>query len=262
MVQLLHSELTYYLRGLGFRIHNALHGGHEEKDYESAVVWSLVRDNIPFRQQPRYQVDYKGQQIGEYYPDLTVADKLLVDFKVAPSIEPLHKAQGIAYLAVTQLELALIMNFGAKSMQFERLPNFTKDRKREAWRVSLPSDILYPELTNQLLDVLHEVHFLVGPGFLSQIYRRATRIELALRQLPFDYLKQLPLTFEGNQIKLIETRLFYIEQRVLLATIALSSITPRHTEKMRWAMRQTNCKLGLIANFYPSRLECRFLRIG
>jgi hypothetical protein len=49
-----HGELTYYLRGIGFRIHNALKGGHAEQIYEEAVVWILDKENIPDCRQPQF----------------------------------------------------------------------------------------------------------------------------------------------------------------------------------------------------------------
>ena len=58
------------------------------------------------------------------------------------------------------------------------------------------------------------------------------------------------------------TRLFVVEQKLLVATVALAQITSKHTERLRWAQRETGCPLGLIANFYPSALDLRFYRLG
>lgn len=261
MTDFSHGDLTYYLRGIGFRIHNALKTGHEEDVYEQAMVWALARDKVPFRQQVQYRIDYKGKQVGEYYPDLVLADgKVIVDFKATPEITSQHKAQVLSYLAVTHAELGLIMNFGGASLQTERLPNFLHKRKPLTWRAEAPVDNSYPHLTNQVLETLHIVHHELGPGFLSQIYRRATRIELALQRLNFIYLKELPLFFEGHHLTTVKTRLFLIENTMLLATFAALGITVQHTDRMHWAMQATKAKLGLIANFYPSRLEMRVLR--
>ena len=56
MSGLIYAEFVYYLQGLGFRIHNALKGGHDEQAYEEAVVWLLAKDNVPFQRQPIYYV--------------------------------------------------------------------------------------------------------------------------------------------------------------------------------------------------------------
>jgi len=263
MTKLLYADLTYYLRGVGFRIHNALKGGHAECDYEAALVWALTTDGVPYRQQPVYRIAYKGQQIGEYRPDLVLADDdVIVELKAAPQIEPLHKAQTLSYLAVTQAQLGLIMNFGAKKLHVERLPNFVQQRQVAPQAATRRFDLLYSDLTEGILAALHEAHRVLGPGFLHQVYRRAARIELSDHRLNYRYIKELPLRFEGHTIAAKPTRLFYIEQKVLLATVALKKVTEAQREKLRWAMLQMDCRLGIIANFYPGALDTQFVRVG
>lgn len=78
MTQLLYSDLTYYLRGVAFRIHNTLKGAHDERTFERtferALIAALAADGISFQIQPKYWVWYKDHQVGEYRPDLTLAD--------------------------------------------------------------------------------------------------------------------------------------------------------------------------------------------
>lgn len=261
MAELLHADLTYYLRGAGFHIQNKLGSGHDEKDYEQALVYKLEADGVAFQRQARYTLTYRGKQIGEYYPDLTLADgKVQLDLKAAPSITGLHKAQLLSYLAVTGAELGFLMNFGAASMQYERLPNFLSNRQRKP-ASSPPQGLLYPELTTPLLQALHRVYFTLGPGFLHQIYRRATRIELREAGLNFAYVKELPLAYAGQVIATKATRLFWVEEKLLVATVAFRQILPAHEDKLRWAMRTLDCPLGLIANFYPTQLGVHFLRV-
>ena len=261
MTALLYADRTYYLRGVGYRIHKQLRGGHAELDYENALVTALEQDSVAFLRQPLYQVEYRNQQIGKYYPDLVLEDGMLqLDLKATPQIIPLHKAQMLSYLAVTQANLGLIMNFGSTEMQYERLPNFLHERVRQFEPPPASADLLFPALTGQVLDALFAVHWTLGPGFLHQIYRRAARIELAHRTINFIYLKELPLRYNGQVIAIKPTRLLNVDGKLLVATLALQQITPTHTEKLRWTMNETGCQLGIIANFYPSRLEIRFLR--
>jgi len=262
MTQLLHKELTYYLRGLGFRIHKVLGGGHPEKYYETAVVAGLEADHIPFLHQHTYWITYRNQQVGQYRPDFTLADGAVqLDLKAAPQITSLHKAQLLSYLAVTSAELGFIMNFGASSMQYERLPNFLSSRQRSPVQRPLDPKLMDFELTKQVLDALYTVHFALGPGFWHRVYRRATRIELAQLGVPFAYLRELPLSYAGQVIGMRPTRLLLVDQTLLLATVALDQITATHTEKLRWAQRETGCRLAILANFAPAQLDVRFLRI-
>lgn len=262
MTQLLHKELTYYLRGLGFRIHNTLGGGHPERFYESAVVAELEANHIPYLQQHTYFIYYRNQQVGQYRPDITLEDGAVqLELKAAPDITPLHKAQVLSYLAVTNAELGFLMNFGSRSMQYERLPNFLSSRQRSPLQRLFDPTLLHVELTKQVLDALYTVHFTLGPGFWHKVYRRATRIELRHMGVPFTFLNQLPLTYGGQTLGMRPTRLILVDRKVLLATVALDRVTASHTEKLRWAQRETGCQLAILANFAPSQLDVRFLRI-
>ncbi|MCB9150834.1 MAG: GxxExxY protein [Caldilineaceae bacterium] len=262
MTELLHRELVYYLQGVGFRIHNALKGGHNEVDYEESLAWVLQSDNIKFVRQPTYPIFYKEIQIGAFRPDLVVGDnEVLPELKVAPQIEPMHLAQTLSYLGVTGADLGLVMNFGASSMQYKRLPNFLPNRRaKPAFSQSNASNLLFPELTRTILNALYEVHHLIGPGFLHQVYRRAVRVEIGLQGVNHKYVKELPLRFERIELGMKPVHMFWAESKILIAVWALQQIKPRQTEKLRWVMRQLGCPLGLIANFYPSKLDVRFIR--
>ena len=93
MIELLHGELTYKLRGIAFHIHNELRGGHAESVYETALAYALEAAALPFQRQPVYRVTYREQQVGEYRPDFMLCDgALLLELKATPAIEPLHRA--------------------------------------------------------------------------------------------------------------------------------------------------------------------------
>ncbi len=262
MTELLHADLTYRLRGIGFQIHNALGGGHPEKNYDTALAIAFEAAGIPFLQQPTYLVHYRNQQVGKYRPDYTLANGAVqLDLKAAPAIQPIHQAQLLSYLAVTEAQLGFIMNFGASSMQFARFPNFLQERRREPPQFVPDHRLLHFDVSKSILDALYTVHSTLGPGFFHHIYRQATRIELSHVGLNATYFKELPLRYAGEVIDMRPTRLFFVEQKILLATDALRQVQAQHTEKFRWAMREVDCQLGLIANFYPSRLETRFLQI-
>ncbi|MEZ4709142.1 MAG: GxxExxY protein [Caldilineaceae bacterium] len=265
MGKLLHGDLTYYLRGISFQIHNELKGGHIERYYEEALMIALDADGVPYRNQPTFWVYYKGYRVGEYRPDFTVAeDRVILELKAQPAISQLHKAQVLSYLAVTDAELALIMNFGAPSMQFARVPNFLKMKAEQRLAflptINLPPNWANAELTHRILDGLCEVHQILGAGFQHKVYRRASHIELAQRGLDVQYIQQLPLHFRNTELGQRQTYLFHVEQKILLAAVALYDLTPKHTEVMRWAMDVLNCPQGMIANFYPNRLDVRYFR--
>lgn len=265
MTELLHADLTYTLRGIAFSVHNELRGGHEEAVYETALAYAFEDAGVPYQEQPVYHIEYRGQQVGEYRPDFAVGGgRVLIDLKAAPQVQPFHKAQMISYLAVTHAELGLIMNFGAQAMQIERIPNFLAHRQVEANPPPIPEDgkLLYPELCHRTLDALAQVHHTLGIGFLHQVYRRAARVELAARYIEHDYLKELPISYKGHVIKMTPTRLLLVENKLLLATVAMQAIPTSASERLRWAMNVTGARLGLIVNFYGTRLGLQFVRQG
>lgn len=261
MSTLLHADLTFYLRGVGFKIRNELGGSHPEAIYEDALAWQLEADGVPFMRQASYEVHYKGRRIGLYRPDIMVENGAVgLELKVAPNIEPVHKAQGISYLAVTKAELLLLMNFGASSMQFERLPNFLEKRIHRVGEFSPSRDFLYPEITKTILDGLYEIHYTLGPGFLHKLYAQAALYELSQRALRIVHTRKLPIRYQGQILGETPTNLLLIENKILLATVGLPRLTHRLSERLRWAMRELNCPLGIVANFYPSKLDVRFYR--
>jgi GxxExxY protein len=73
------------------------------------------------------QVYYGGQVVGEYFADLLVQDKIILELKVAEEISTAHEAQLINYLKATNLEVGLVLNFGPKP-EFKR-KIFTNARK-------------------------------------------------------------------------------------------------------------------------------------
>lgn len=263
MTELLHADLTYKLRGIAYRIHNHLHGGHAERVYEEALAIALEAAAVPFRRQPVYCIEYSGKQVGEYRPDFALQDgKVLAELKATPEITALHKAQAISYLAVTGADLALIMNFGGASMAVERVPNFVRERQINAYspQVLASSEVLFPALSLRVLDALGHVHRVVGPGFLHQVYRRATRIEFTRRQIEHVYIRELPIRYDGHLIQMQPTRLLHVDNKLLVAIVALREITATETERLKWAMNMTQSRLGLIANFHGTRLEPCFIR--
>lgn len=78
--------------------------------------------------------------------------------------------------------------------------------------------------------------------------------------VPFTFLRELPLSYAGQVLGMRPTRLLLVDRKVLLATVALDRVTASHTDKLRWAQRETGCQLAMLANFAPSQLDVRFLR--
>lgn len=265
MTELIHGDLTYRIRGVLFDVHNKLKPMLPEKFYEDATAIGLEKVYIQCKTQKAFEVFYEGVRVGLYFVDVWVErGKVILELKVAPCITPLHKAQAISYLKVTNADLALVVNFGAPSLEVERLPNFVRDKPVEFhWQPSANTEgLLYPELTDEVLHALHRVHYILGPGFLSQVYRRATMVEFDRSNVSYQYIKRLPVSYEGHLLGYQDARLILVNEKVLVAAFALSSITDPLLEQFKACLQQLGVKFGFLANFHGTALEVAPVRVG
>ncbi len=95
--------------------------GLHEKLYENALVIELRKRGHEVEQQREFPVHYKGQFIGKLIPDLIVDQKVIVDPKVVTGFDDNHIAQMIGYLAKTDLQLALLLNFKYAKLRWKRI---------------------------------------------------------------------------------------------------------------------------------------------
>jgi GxxExxY protein len=188
--------------------------------------------------------------------------KMLLELKVVPQIQPLHRAQALSYLKVTDADLAMVVNFGEGSLVAERLPNFVRDKVVRFVRQKKPiaSNVIYPDLTGRLLEVLYRVHFELGPGFLHQVYRRATMMELREQNVGYRYIKQEPVYYQNHHLGVQETRLICVEGQILVATVAVQEVDNAMKAQLKARMRHQHIQLGLLANFNRAELEVVMVR--
>jgi GxxExxY protein len=92
-------------------------------------------------------------------------------------------------------------------------------------------------------------------------YRRATQVELRLREIPYEVKKELVIRFRQQPIETREVRLVVVDDKVLLAPIAVREVTPRLEGRFRQYLKLMGLKIGLIANFHAPRLEVKIVRI-
>lgn len=115
------GELTHTIIGCAMEVLNGLGHGLLEKPYENALVVEFGLKGIRVAQQPRYEVAYKGVTVGEYIPDLVVADRVVVDTKVIERITDHELGQMLNYLKITRLPLGLILNFKRSKLEWKRV---------------------------------------------------------------------------------------------------------------------------------------------
>ncbi|HUP80281.1 MAG TPA: GxxExxY protein [Pirellula sp.] len=121
MGELFHKELSEAIIGAAMTVLNVLRPGLDEKLYENALVIELTKKGHKVDQQRQYPVHYDGQLIGTLIPDLIVDDLVIVDPKVVTAFNDTHLAQMIGYLNITQLKLALLLNFKNARLEWKRV---------------------------------------------------------------------------------------------------------------------------------------------
>ncbi|MGD9873098.1 MAG: GxxExxY protein [Kiritimatiellia bacterium] len=121
MGKLIHEELSEVILSAAMAVLNTLKPGLDEKLYENALVIELKERGYKISQQKNFKVEYKGYEIGKLIPDLIVDDLVIVDPKVVSAFNENHIAQMTGYLAITELRLALLINFKYAKLQWKRV---------------------------------------------------------------------------------------------------------------------------------------------
>ncbi|MCB0539651.1 MAG: GxxExxY protein [Bacteroidetes bacterium] len=118
-----YSELTSKIIGCAMEVHRQLGNGFQEVIYQRALEIEMTSQGISFSREYEMPVFYKEQQIGTRRVDFLVDSVVSVELKAIIQLEDVHLAQAINYLEAYDLEVGLLINFGAKSLQFKRLSN-------------------------------------------------------------------------------------------------------------------------------------------
>ncbi len=105
------EKLAHAVIGAAIEVHRVLGPGLVEGVYEEALCIELTLRGIPFARQPVVIVSYKGRAVGESRLDLLVGNVLVVELKSVEALLPVHKAQLVAYLKITNNKLGLLINF-------------------------------------------------------------------------------------------------------------------------------------------------------
>ena len=118
--ELRHGELTRSIIGCAFEVANELGSGFLESVYEKALAAVLRDKGVSVQSQQPVAVYFRGQTVGDFYADLLVEGKVLVELKAVKSLAPEHEAQVINYLNATGIEVGLLINFGRPRLEFKR----------------------------------------------------------------------------------------------------------------------------------------------
>lgn len=118
-----YSELTSKIIGCAMRVHSTLGNGFQEVIYQRALAIEMADSGLSFHREMEMPVFYKEQRIGIRRVDFLVEEVISVELKALMKLEDAHLAQAINYLEAYNLEIGLLINFGARSLEFKRVAN-------------------------------------------------------------------------------------------------------------------------------------------
>ena len=106
------KELTEQIIKIFYKVYNTLGYGFLEKIYENAMMIEFRKANVPAVSQDLIKVLYENEIIGEYFADILVDRKVIVEIKATKNLILVHEAQLLNYLKATDIEVGLLLNFG------------------------------------------------------------------------------------------------------------------------------------------------------
>lgn len=118
-----YSELTGTIIGCAMEVHSFLGNGFQEVIYQRSLAIEMEAKGVGFAREYEMPVMYKGKQVGTRRVDFLIESKIAVELKSLTQLEKVHMAQAINYLEAYNLEVGLLLNFGATRLEFHRFQN-------------------------------------------------------------------------------------------------------------------------------------------
>src|SRR5580692_7846249 len=128
----LHSDLTDTVLKMFYEVYNELGGGFLENVYHKALAMALQQAGLSVETEVPVHVYFRGVAIGDFFADITVNRRVLVELKAVSTLDGAHHSQILNYLRATDFEVGILLNFGPKP-QFKR---FLMDNQKKKIRVN------------------------------------------------------------------------------------------------------------------------------
>ncbi len=117
------DEITYKINGCAMKVHNTLGNGFQEVIYQRCLAIELERACLSFEREKEHKIYYDGIDVGTRRADFVVEDQVIVELKALINLEDVHLAQAKNYVVAYDKPVGLLINFGAKSLQFKKIYN-------------------------------------------------------------------------------------------------------------------------------------------
>lgn len=122
LLELLYKEECYKILGCAMEVHNELGPGFLEAVYQEALSIELASSRIKHEKEKVINISYKGEIMAKkYIADFICNEEIIIELKAVSTLKDEHYSQVLNYLKATDLRIALLINFGAKSLQLKRI---------------------------------------------------------------------------------------------------------------------------------------------
>jgi len=116
-----HQDLTYEIIGAAMEVHSEIGPGYNEEIYQKSLEIEFRNRKVQFEPQKSVEVEFKGEMVGLKLLDFLVDNKIVVEIKALSRLDSIHEAQLISYLKATGSKIGLLINFGAKKLEYKRI---------------------------------------------------------------------------------------------------------------------------------------------
>ena len=114
------KKLTYLINGAVFEVNKVLGPGFLEKVYENSMMVELKKRHLKAQAQEPIKIEYKGEIVGEYFADIVVENRVILELKAVESLQKIHEAQILNYLKATEYKVGLLINFTYPKAEIKR----------------------------------------------------------------------------------------------------------------------------------------------
>ena len=114
------NDITYMINGAVYEVNKVLGAGFLEKVYEKALLVEFHKRGLKAEGQVPITVRYKGEVVGEYFADIVVEDKVIIELKAVEQLQKIYEAQLLNYLKATEYKIGLLINFTHPKAEIKR----------------------------------------------------------------------------------------------------------------------------------------------
>lgn len=119
----LYEDLTRQIIGCAMIVHSTLGNGFQEVIYQRCLAIEMQENGLKFSREEEMPIYYKGYRVGTRRADFLVENKIILELKAVVDLGDVHLAQAMNYLVAYNIEVGLLINFGARSLDFKRVHN-------------------------------------------------------------------------------------------------------------------------------------------